>query len=114
MRNSTIILRADPAALATSWQVYAMVATGIGSFFLLQNTLQSGPLIAAQPALTISDPVASVLYGIMLFDEQLRSGAWIIPELTGIALMVYGSILLARSPAIHQLKADSPTQPSPK
>ncbi|GII86831.1 hypothetical protein Ssi03_48210 [Sphaerisporangium siamense] len=39
------------------------MATGICSFFLLQNAFQSGSLIAAQPAITISDPVAGVLYG---------------------------------------------------
>ncbi|MEV7006929.1 DMT family transporter [Streptosporangium sp. NPDC051022] len=114
MRKSTVILRDDPSALPTSWQLYAMVATGICSFFLLQNAYQSGPLIAAQPAITTSDPVASVLYGIMLFDEQLRSGVWIVPELAGIALVLYGSVLLARSPAIQHMGAGSPARPSPK
>lgn len=107
MRKSTLILRQDFAALPASWQLYAMVATGLCSFFLLQNALQSGPLITAQPAITISDPVASVLYGIMLFDERLRAGAWIVLELAGVGLMVYGSVLLARSPAIQRMTGGS-------
>ncbi|GII64698.1 hypothetical protein Skr01_47830 [Sphaerisporangium krabiense] len=112
MRKSTIVLRGDPSALLTSWQPYAMVATGICSFFLLQNAYQSGSLIAAQPAITISDPVASVLYGTTLFHERLRGGPWIAAELVGVALMLYGSVLLARSPAIQRMRDAPPARPS--
>ncbi|MEU8267227.1 DMT family transporter [Sphaerisporangium sp. NPDC049002] len=101
IKRSTTILREDPAALATSWELYAMVAMGLFSLFLLQNALQSGSLVAAQPALTISDPVASILYGTTMFGEHVRTGPWVLPEATGIGLIIYGSFLLAQSPALR-------------
>src|SRR5699024_6223253 len=42
--------------LFTSWPVYGVMACGLISFFLLQTALGSGPLIAAQPGLTGSEP----------------------------------------------------------
>ncbi|GHH63560.1 hypothetical protein GCM10017673_04690 [Streptosporangium violaceochromogenes] len=101
MKESTIVFETDPGTLLTSWEPYAMVAAGLVSLFLLQNALQSGTLVAAQPALTITDPVASVVYGVALFGEDFRTGPWVVPELAGIGLIVYGSVLLAQSPPIR-------------
>jgi multidrug transporter EmrE-like cation transporter len=107
MKEGTTIFERDADALATSWELYAMVAAGLCSLFLLQNALQSGPLVVAQPALTISDPVASILYGTMMFGEHVRTGLWILLEALGIGLIIYGSFLLAQSPAFRaQVKAE--------
>ncbi|GGO68598.1 membrane protein [Nonomuraea cavernae] len=111
MKQSTSILAEGVATLATSWQPYAMVAAGLCSLFLLQNTLQSGTLVAAQPALTISDPVASILYGTMMFGESVRTGPWIILEAIGIGSIFFGSFLLAKSP---QVRAQLLAQTKPK
>jgi drug/metabolite transporter (DMT)-like permease len=91
-----------PADLLTTWPVYAMVAAGLVSLFLLQNAFQSGTLVAVQPALTISDPIASIGFGVGLFGETIRLGWWSLPELAGVALIVYGSVRLAQSPPLHQ------------
>nr|WP_281390641.1 DMT family transporter [Sphaerisporangium rubeum] len=101
IKQATLVLEEDMSALPVTWQLYAMVVAGLCSLFLLQNALQSGTLVAAQPALTLSDPVASIVYGTAMFDEQIRTGLWIVPELTGIGLIVGGSFLLAQSPLFH-------------
>ncbi|MFB7916436.1 DMT family transporter [Streptomyces sp. NPDC056061] len=85
-------------ALLTSWQLYATAAAGVGALFLLQNALQAGMLVAVQPPLTLGDALISVLYGVMLFGEHLRTGWWLVPELVAIALIAVGSVDLARSP----------------
>ncbi|MFJ2033214.1 DMT family transporter [Streptosporangium sp. NPDC087985] len=102
MKESTSILKRSLAELAVSWELYAMVAAGLCSLFLLENAFQSGTLVAAQPAVTISDPVASVVYGVMLFGEEVRTGPWIVGEVAGIGLIVYGSILLSQSAPIRE------------
>lgn len=96
------------AELLTSWEPYAMVGAGLISLLLLQNALQSGTLVAAQPALTISDPVASILYGVTMLGERVRSGPWIIIEVVGFALIFYGSIRLSQSRPI-QMQAETQT-----
>ncbi|GAB3135945.1 DMT family transporter [Microbispora hainanensis] len=96
MKRTVEELPADPRTLAGSWSLWAMVAAGLCSLFLLQNALHSGPLVAVQPALTVTDPVASTAYGVAMFGEDIRTGPWVVPELTGMALIAYGSVLLSR------------------
>lgn len=108
MKATTGLFDEGMATLLSSWQPYAMVMAGIGSVFLLQNALQSGTLVAAQPALTICDPVASILYGITMFGESVRSGPWLILEVVGFALIFYGSIRLSQSRPV-QMQAHAET-----
>ncbi|QKW34266.1 DMT family transporter [Actinomadura sp. NAK00032] len=89
-------------AVLTSWQLYAMALAGLASLFLLQNALQSGTLVAVQPALTISDPVASIILGVYLFGENVRGGPWVLLEAVGMGLLLLGSIGIARSPLLHE------------
>ncbi|GLW07841.1 hypothetical protein Misp01_29710 [Microtetraspora sp. NBRC 13810] len=105
IKETVGILRGDPGMLPFSWQPYAMVAAGLYSVFLLQNALHSGTLVAAQPALTISDPVAGILYGTLMFGEPVRSGPWIVMEVAGAAIVGWGIIVLAQSPPIRAQEA---------
>lgn len=102
MTAVTRIAQHGLVSVFASWQLYAMIAAGFGSLFLLQNALQSGTLVAAQPALTISDPVASILYGTTMFGESVRSGMWVILEAAGVALIVYGTVRLAQSAVLRE------------
>ncbi|MBP2704034.1 DMT family transporter [Microbispora sp. RL4-1S] len=103
MKRATRVLEYnDLSALPVTWSVYGMVAAGLCSLFLLQNALQSGPLVAVQPALTVTDPVASTAYGVVLFGEDIRTGPWILLELAGLGLILYGSVLLSRSAPLRR------------
>ncbi|WP_187234156.1 DMT family transporter [Actinomadura sp. HBU206391] len=102
MKQATEVLAEDPRALLTSWPVYAMVAAGLCSLLLLQLALQAGTLVTIQPALNVTDPVASIAYGVGLFGEQIRLGAWVVPEVMGIGLILYGSVGLAQSAPIRR------------
>ncbi|KPC82948.1 MULTISPECIES: DMT family transporter [Streptomyces] len=86
------------AGLLTAWQLYATAVAGVGALFLLQNALQSGSLVAVQPMLTLGDALISITYGVALFGEELRTGWWLLPQLTGVALIAAGCVVLARSP----------------
>ena len=97
MKESVTELAGRPSTVLTTWPVYGMVVAGLVSLFLLQNAFQSGPLVAVQPALTVSDPVASIGYGVGLFGETIRLGFWSVLELMAIGLIVYGSARLAQS-----------------
>ncbi|MEU3214811.1 DMT family transporter [Streptomyces sp. NPDC006971] len=100
MKDATARLRGGGGAVAllASWQLYATAAAGVGALFLLQNALQAGMLVAVQPPLTLGDALVSVLYGVTLFDERLRTGWWLVPELVALGMITVGSIVLARSP----------------
>ncbi|MEU8123847.1 DMT family transporter [Spirillospora sp. NPDC049024] len=110
MRTATRAFSDGVAAVVTSWELYAMAAAGVTSLFLLQNALQSGTLVAVQPALTVTDPVASILLGVGLFGEHLRTGGWIAMEAVGIVLVALGSVLITRSPLLHGERAVTPAR----
>ncbi|MFF1741203.1 DMT family transporter [Streptomyces mirabilis] len=88
-----------------AWQTYAFAATGVCALFLLQNAVQSGPLVASQPALTLGDALVSLVLGVTLYAERVRTGWWLIPETVGAALILYGAIQLARIPLTQVLVA---------
>jgi drug/metabolite transporter (DMT)-like permease len=87
-------------ALFTAWPVYAMVAAGVLGMFLAQSALNAGQLIAAQPGLTLSDPLISVLWGVLAFHEQVRQGWYIFGEVACAGAIVAGVVMLARSPLL--------------
>ncbi|MDX2921858.1 MULTISPECIES: DMT family transporter [Streptomyces] len=98
-------------ALLASWQLYATAAAGVGALFLLQNALQAGSLVAVQPMLTLGDALISILYGVTLFDEELRTGWWLLPELVALALIATGCVRLARTPLARGTLAPPPAAP---
>ncbi len=96
--------------LLTAWQTYAVIVLGPTSFFLLQSALQAGELDASQPGFTLMNPVVGVLWGVFVFGEQPRAGAWLVGELASAAVIVAATLLLVRSPA---LRAGEPADAAP-
>lgn len=85
-----------------TWQTYLVLVFGPTAFFLMQSTLQAGSLVAGQPAITLANPLTAVLWGVLILHEHLRGGGWIAFTIIGVALIVVGTILLARSPLFEQ------------
>ncbi len=107
MKTAMHILADDGlVAFFLSWQSYAFGAAGVAALFLLENAMQAGPLVASQPALTLGDATVSLTLGILVYEEHVRAGWWLVPEVLGIALIVTGVFALSRIPA-----ADSPRTP---
>ncbi|WP_405013485.1 DMT family transporter [Kitasatospora sp. NBC_01539] len=108
IKSSTHLLDAHGVgAFLTAWQTYAFAVAGVGSLYLLENALQSGPLVASQPALTLGDAAVSLTLGVLLYEERLRGGVWLVPALLGVALVAAGAVALARTPLTRTLM--SPT-----
>ena len=82
----------------TTWQTYAAACSGILGILLMQWALHSGPLIAAQPGFTLMDPLVSILWGVLVYNEMTRQGAWLVLASAGGAAIIAGVISLARSP----------------
>ncbi|MCH0564154.1 MULTISPECIES: DMT family transporter [unclassified Streptomyces] len=86
-------------AFLTSWQTYAFAASGVCAMLLLEHAMQGGPLIASQPALTLGDATVSLLLGVLVYEERVRGGWWLLPLAFGVGLIVAGVLALARSEA---------------
>ncbi|MER6999034.1 DMT family transporter [Streptomyces sp. NPDC000410] len=93
------------AAFFTSWQTYAFAVTGGSALFLLEHAMQAGPLVASQPAITLGDASLSMVLGLVLYEEHIRTGWWLVPQLLGVALIVSGVFALSRIPLTRSVVA---------
>jgi drug/metabolite transporter (DMT)-like permease len=84
--------------MLTTWQTYAAVGTGVFGVLVMQSALHSGPLLAAQPGFTLMDPLVSILWGVLVYNETVRSGSWVVLAAAGGVAIAVGVLLLARSP----------------
>ena len=84
-------------AFLSAWQTYGFALTGIAAVLLLENALQAGPLVASQPALTIGDALVSLVLGVLVFKESIRTGWWLVLEFLGLGMMCLGVFLLTRA-----------------
>ncbi|MFF8095141.1 DMT family transporter [Streptomyces sp. NPDC016675] len=97
MKDSMRVLDTEGVTgFLTTWQTYAFAAAGVGAVLLLEHAMQGGPLVASQPALTLGDAAVSLLLGVALYQEDVRGGWWVVPQLLGVALIVAGVLTLAR------------------
>ncbi|MEV6651972.1 DMT family transporter [Streptomyces sp. NPDC051219] len=86
------------AAFLSAWQTYAFAVTGLCALLLLEHAMQGGLLVASQPALTLGDALVSLTLGVTLYEEHVRSGWWLLPQLLGLVLIAVGAVSLARMP----------------
>jgi drug/metabolite transporter (DMT)-like permease len=100
------------AAFFESWQTYGFAAVGVCALFLLENAMQAGPLVASQPALTLGDAMISLSLGVTLYNESVRTGWWLVPEIFGAGLVLLGAVGLSRLDALHQDAHRAPATPS--
>lgn len=95
------------AGLVLTWQTYAAAAAGIGGIVIMQWALHTGPLLAAQPGFTLMDPLVSILWGVLIYDEATRTGAWLVLATAGGIAIGVGVFLLAHSPLLSALNEDT-------
>ncbi len=97
MKDSMRVLGDDGVpGFLTTWQTYGFAAAGVCAVLLLEHAMQGGPLVASQPALTLGDATVSLMLGVVLYQEDVRAGWWVLPQLLGVALVVVGVLNLAR------------------
>lgn len=102
MKGMTSTYAQGFAALFTSWQLYGMIAAGVLGMFLVQSALNAGRLITAQPGLTLSDPIVSIVWGVLVFGEHVRDGWFIgLAAVSGL-VMASAVVVLARSPLLSE------------
>jgi drug/metabolite transporter (DMT)-like permease len=79
------------------WPFFALIAVGAGTIALTQLAYRAGPLAGSMPAVTISDPAASVGIGAFAFREHLaHTPVALTVEIVGFLLMFGATAELAR------------------
>jgi uncharacterized membrane protein len=91
----------DLAGVFRHWQTYALACFGALAVFLAQNAYHAGPIVASQSTIVLVDPLASILIGVGIFGDNLRtSGPWGPLEAVSLLVMFAGAYWLAHSPLV--------------
>jgi hypothetical protein len=93
----TGLLAQGPLRLLGSWELYALVAVGAAGLVCNQLAYQAGPLTASLPVITVVDPLAAVVIGVVVFDESLRhTTPAVLGEVACLLLLVVAVMRLTR------------------
>ena len=91
-------------AAVVHWPVYALIASTVGGFVLGQLAVASGPLPAAVAAMSVTNPVASFLAGMLAFDAPMPRDPGVVTAIAvSGALIVAGIIGLANASGTQDL-----------
>ena len=84
-----------------SWEPYALAVVGLFGLLLMQSSFQAGDIEWSLPALTVVNPVVSVVLGTTAFHEGITAAGLLVVALAvSLGFTVTGVVLLARSPAL--------------
>lgn len=97
----TTELRAGWGTVFSHYPIYVLGINGLATVFLLQNALHAGPITASRTTLVTINPLASIVLGLTLFGDVLRTGpGWIALEGLTLAILVTGVVVLTGSPLV--------------
>jgi drug/metabolite transporter (DMT)-like permease len=95
----------DWLSIFRHWQTYGLAGFGVLAVFLTQNAYHAGPIAASQSAIVLVDPLASIIIGVNLFGDDLRTaGAWGPLEALSLLVLFVGAIALCTSPLVNPSK----------
>jgi hypothetical protein len=110
---------------ATDWPGYTLAVSSVLGLLLEQEAFASGSLAAAVSAMSITNPLASYVVGVMAFQVEVPSSAGQLAAIAGAGLLLMlGTVGLAHSPTVQrelaqnaehqeQLRAPLSRSPSP-
>jgi drug/metabolite transporter (DMT)-like permease len=97
-------LLTNPVGALFSWPLWVLIGLNAWAFVLHQEAYARAPLRASLPALSVSNPIAGIIFGGFVFDEiPAHSLLAVFGELVGLAI-IGGSILALaqRDPGRHR------------
>jgi drug/metabolite transporter (DMT)-like permease len=98
------------AATAVDWVGYCLAASTLIGLVLEQDAFGAGSLATAVAAMTITNPLASYLIGVLAFHASPPTTPGALAAVAGAGLLLFVGVLgLAHSPTVHQEVAKVPT-----
>jgi hypothetical protein len=92
-------------ALLTTWPGYSLIGANLVGLWLMESAFNSAPLHASLPGISAAEPAAGIILGIIVFGDEVRiSPVMIAVQAIGIGALVTGVVLVARAPALADLR----------
>jgi drug/metabolite transporter (DMT)-like permease len=108
------------AVVLTSWPGYSLIGVSLVGLWLMQSAFSAAPLHTSLPGITATQPVVGIVMGIVVFRDSLHISPEALGlEAAGLVALLVGVVMVARAPALAQLRRlnplhpDTPEEPSP-
>ena len=83
-------------AVLTSWEAYAFAIAGILAFVVQQVSLATGKLAASVAAVSVCNPLVSILIGTVLLDERLAEPTWHkVVAYCALGVALFGAVVIS-------------------
>ncbi|MGH9083527.1 MAG: DMT family transporter [Acidimicrobiales bacterium] len=97
----TAYIAGDWLSMFWHWETYGLGLGGVVAVFLTQNAYHAGPIAASQSTIVLLDPLASILIGVALFGDDLRTSApWGPLEALSLLVLFSGALVLSNSAVV--------------
>jgi drug/metabolite transporter (DMT)-like permease len=97
------------AATARDWVGYGLAVSTLTGLLLEQGAFAAGSLSAAVAAMTITNPLASYVVGVLAFHVTPPTGIGVLAALAGAGVLLFaGAVGLAHSPIVRTDMASEP------
>jgi hypothetical protein len=103
LKALTDIIAHDWVSVLWSWQTYVAVILGASGLLLGQLSFQAGPISASLAATATVDPLASIVIGVVVFDETLGVGPGHGAVLAVLLLVLAGAAIRLARPAAESI-----------
>jgi hypothetical protein len=98
------------SAMFTTWAPYALVGAGAIGIWLMQSAFNAGPLNESLPGISAGEPLVGLLLGVIVFGDRIQVTPRLLAmQAAGIVALVVGVIMVARAPALSQLRSWTPS-----
>jgi drug/metabolite transporter (DMT)-like permease len=92
-------------ALLTTWPGYSLIGASLVGLWLMESAFNAAPLHASLPAISAAEPAAGIVLGVVVFGDTVSiSPGMIAVQIIGLVAMVAGVVLVARAPALSELR----------
>ncbi len=109
--TATDLTHRGVGATAMDWPGYALAGSTLLGLLLEHEAFRGGALPITVTAMTITNPVASYLIGVLAFSVAAPTGPGSLAAIAGAAaLLTIGTVVLAGSPTVRRDHAQPPAQ----
>jgi drug/metabolite transporter (DMT)-like permease len=100
--------------IITSWELYALIVVATAGTYLQQSAFQAGSLAQSLPAISVVEPVAAVILGMTVLEEELRADGleWALIAISAV-VMIVATAALARSQGESAPQLEPEPAPAP-
>lgn len=96
-------INTNPFTIATSWEIYALIASAVSAAIISQSAFAAGPLVISQPIIEILNPIVSGIIAVIVFSSIINTAPMALAiAIPGLILAIVGLALIGGSKRLQQ------------